>query len=77
MVLRQGLTLVAIGLVIGIAGALALTRLMSRLLFAIEPTDATTFIAVSAVLAIVALLACFLPARRAASVDPLVALRAA
>jgi predicted permease len=77
MVLRQGLTLVAIGLVIGIAGALALTRLMSRLLFAIEPTDAATFIAVSAVLAIVALLACFLPARRAASVDPLVALRAA
>jgi putative ABC transport system permease protein len=48
---------------------------MSRLLFAIEPTDAATFVAVSAVLALVALLACFLPARRAASVDPLVALR--
>ncbi|MGH9314652.1 MAG: FtsX-like permease family protein [Vicinamibacterales bacterium] len=72
MVLRQGLSLVAIGLGLG---ALLLTRLMTRLLYAVEPTDAPTFVAVSAVLLVVGVVACFLPARRAASVDPLVALR--
>jgi ABC-type antimicrobial peptide transport system permease subunit len=76
MVLRQGLQLVAIGLVIGMAGAIFLTRLLSTLLFEVEPTDALTFLAVSTVLVMVAVLACLMPARRAASVDPIVALRA-
>ncbi len=75
MVLRQGLRLVLIGLVIGMAGALALTRVMTTLLFGVEPTDALTFLAVSVVLVAVAALACLVPARRAASVDPMVALR--
>jgi putative ABC transport system permease protein len=76
MVLREGLTLVAIGLVIGMAGALALTQLLQTLLFEVAPTDSFTFLAVSTVLLMVAVLACLLPARRAASVDPMVALRA-
>ena len=75
MVLRQGLQLVLIGLAIGLAGSLVLARLMTTLLFGVEPTDAVTFVAVSAVLVAVAALACFVPARRAASVDPMIALR--
>jgi len=75
MVLRQGLQLVAIGLVIGMAGAILLTRVLSTLLFEVEPTDALTFLVVSTVLLMVAVLACFMPARRAASVDPIQALR--
>jgi predicted permease len=75
MVLRQGLALVAAGLGLGLVGAFLLTRLMARLLYAVEPTDAMTFIGVSAILLAVASLACLVPARRAASVDPLVALR--
>jgi predicted permease len=76
MVLREGLTLVAIGLVIGMAGALALTQVLQTLLFEVRPTDSWTFLAVSTVLLMVAVLACLLPAKRAASVDPMVALRA-
>ena len=76
MVLRQGLQLVAIGLVIGMAGAILLTRLLTTLLFEVEPTDALTYLAVSTVLMMVAVVACLMPARRAASVDPIVALRA-
>jgi predicted permease len=76
MVVRQGLGLVAIGLVLGMAGAILLTRLLTTLLFEVEPTDALTFLAVSTVLVMVAVLACLMPARRAASVDPIVALRA-
>jgi len=72
---REGFVLVLAGIGIGLAGALALTRLMSSLLFGVSPTDAATFAAVPAVLAAVALLACYLPARRAARVDPTVALR--
>ena len=72
---REGFVLVLMGIGIGLAGALALTRLMSSLLFGVSPTDATTFAAVPAVLVAVALLACYLPARRAARVDPTVALR--
>jgi putative ABC transport system permease protein len=75
LVLRQGLTLVLIGLALGMAGAFALTRLMSTLLFAVGPTDPLTWLAVALALAAVAALACFAPARRATSIDPLTALR--
>jgi ABC-type antimicrobial peptide transport system permease subunit len=75
MVVGHGLTLTAIGLAAGIAAAIGLTRLMSSLLFSVTPTDPITFIGVSVVLAGVALGACFVPARRAAKVDPMVALR--
>ena len=75
MVLRQGLRLVLAGLAIGMAGAIVLTRVMTTLLFGVEPTDALTFLAVSMVLVAVAAAACLIPARRAASVDPMVALR--
>ena len=75
MVLRQGITLVLVGLAIGIAGAVVLTRLLTTLLFGVEPTDALTFLTVSMVLVAVAATACVIPARRAASVDPMVALR--
>jgi ABC-type antimicrobial peptide transport system permease subunit len=69
------LTLVLIGLALGVAGAFALTRMMSTLLFAVEPTDPLTWFAVALALALVAALACFVPARRATLIDPLVALR--
>ncbi|MCI0660043.1 MAG: FtsX-like permease family protein, partial [Acidobacteria bacterium] len=75
MVLGQGFKLAATGVVIGLVGAFALTRLMSTLLFEVSVTDPVTFTAVVAILAVVALLACYLPARRAAKVDPMVALR--
>jgi putative ABC transport system permease protein len=75
LVLGQGLGLTAMGLAIGIAGALAVTRLLGSLLFGVTPTDLPTFGAVTGVLLAVALLACYLPARRAASVDPMEALR--
>jgi putative ABC transport system permease protein len=75
MVLRQGLRFVAIGLALGTGGALLLTRLMTTLLFGVEPTDIITFFSVALVLVAVAAIACLIPARRAASVDPLVALR--
>jgi ABC-type antimicrobial peptide transport system permease subunit len=75
LIIRNGLTLTMVGVVIGIAGAVALTRLLRTLLFGVTPTDSLTFITVSAVLILVALLACYLPARRATKVDPLVALR--
>jgi putative ABC transport system permease protein len=75
LVVRGGLALSLIGVMIGIAGALALTRLMRTLLFGVTPTDTATFIAVSLMLLFVALLACYIPARRATKVDPLAALR--
>jgi putative ABC transport system permease protein len=75
LVLRNGMTLVSIGIALGLAGALALTRLMVSLLFGVTPTDAFTIGLVSVVLIFVAFLACFIPARRATKVDPLVALR--
>jgi putative ABC transport system permease protein len=75
LIIRNGLTLVIVGVAIGLAGAFALTRLMTTLLFGVTPTDGLTIGVVSAVLVGVALLACFIPARRATKVDPLVALR--
>ena len=75
LVLKQGMVLAIIGQVIGLAGALALTRLIRALLFGVTPTDVTIFAAVVAVLTTIALLACYLPARRATKVDPLKALR--
>ena len=75
MILRQGLTLVLIGLTIGLAGALALGGLMAGLLFGIEPTDPWTFFGVAVVLAGVAVIACLLPARRATAISPMTALR--
>ena len=75
LVIKQGLKLAALGVVIGLIGAWGLTRLMSALLFAITPTDSVTLVAVVATLGLVALLACYVPARRATKVDPLVALR--
>jgi putative ABC transport system permease protein len=75
MIVRQGLTPVAVGLVFGVAGAVLLTRLLTRLLFAVEPTDPPTFAVVIGVLSVVAVLACLAPARRAAAIDPMQALR--
>jgi ABC-type antimicrobial peptide transport system permease subunit len=76
MVLRQGLVLSAIGVAIGLALALGLTRLMVGLLFGVSPVDPLTFLAVAAGLIGVALVASYLPARRAAGVDPMNVLRA-
>jgi putative ABC transport system permease protein len=75
LVFRNGMVLALIGIAVGLAGAFALTRLMASLLFAVKPTDLTTFAIVSLCLLLTALIACYLPARRAAKVDPLVALR--
>jgi predicted permease len=75
LVLRQGLTLALIGIAIGVAGALALARVTQSLLFGVSPTDPMTYVAVGAVILVVALLACLMPAQRAMRVDPLVAIR--
>jgi putative ABC transport system permease protein len=74
-VVRQGMVLAGIGLVCGLFGALALTRLLKNLLFEVTPTDAPTYAAVSVLLMAAALAACWVPARRAAGIDPQVALR--
>ena len=76
MVVRQGLAPVTLGFGIGIAGALVLTQVLGRLLFAVEPTDPPTYAAVAAVLALAAACACLAPARRAAAIDPMCALKA-
>jgi ABC-type antimicrobial peptide transport system permease subunit len=76
LVLRQALALVAIGLALGTVLALALSRVLATLLFDLSPTDPVTFVTIALVLAVVAIVASWLPARRATRVDPLRALRA-
>ena len=75
MVLRQGMILAGAGTLIGLAGAFAATRLLSSLLLGVGPLDPLTFALVPMLLLVVALLACVIPARRAAKVDPMEALR--
>ncbi|HEY3040833.1 MAG TPA: ABC transporter permease [Pyrinomonadaceae bacterium] len=75
LVVRQGMTLVVVGVVLGLLGAIALTRVMSTLLFDVTAKDPATFVAVATLLTLVAFIACYVPARRATKVDPLVALR--
>jgi putative ABC transport system permease protein len=75
MLLRKTLALVAVGIVVGSVGALVLTRLLAKLLFEVKPGDLPTFVAVALLLTFSALAACYIPARRAMRVDPMVALR--
>jgi len=75
MVLQQGTKLALVGVAIGVGASLALTRLMTHLLFGVSSHDPLTFAAVSSLLILVAALACYIPARRAIRVDPVVALR--
>jgi predicted permease len=75
MVLRQGITLTLIGVAFGVVATFGATRLISSMIFGVSPYDPLTFVAVAAILSIVALLACYIPARRAMKIDPMVALR--
>jgi putative ABC transport system permease protein len=75
LVVSQGMLLVVVGLAIGLVAALGLTRLMESLLFGVTAKDPLTFVAVAGLLAVVAFIACYIPARRATKVDPLTALR--
>jgi ABC-type antimicrobial peptide transport system permease subunit len=75
LVMGQGMQLVLIGAFIGLIGALALTRVLTSVLFNVQPTDPLTFVTVTLSLCVVALLACYIPARRAMKTDPMVALR--
>ena len=75
LVLSRAMALAAIGIGIGVVGAIALTRYLTSMLFGVKPIDVVTFIAVAVVLALVVLVACLVPARRATRIDPLEALR--
>jgi len=76
MTVKQGLKLVAVGMILGLAAAFLLTRALASLLYGISPTDPVTFLGISLVLFAVAILASYIPALRATKVDPIVALRA-
>ena len=75
MVLKQGMLLVFIGIAVGLTASWLLTRLMTKLLYKTSATDTVTFLSIAVLLIVVALLACYIPARRATKVDPLDALR--
>jgi len=75
LVVRHGMLLTLVGVLVGVAGALGLTRVMASLLFGVTAKDPLTFVAVAGLLSAVAFIACFVPALRATKVDPLVALR--
>ncbi|MGD8602843.1 MAG: FtsX-like permease family protein [Gemmatimonadota bacterium] len=75
LVLREGLRVVAVGIGLGVVAALLLSRVLTSFLYGVEPTDATTLLTVASLFAVVALVACWLPARRALRVDPASALR--
>jgi len=75
LVLGQGLAAIAIGLAVGVVGSIAVLRLLRAFLFGVGPADPITFAAVAGLMAVVALIACYLPARQAARVDPLIAFR--
>jgi predicted permease len=75
MVLKDGARMTLAGILIGLVGALALTRLMATMLYGVRPTDPLTFVSIAAMLGAIAMLACYLPARRAMKVDPMEALR--
>jgi putative ABC transport system permease protein len=75
LVMRQGARIMIIGVVLGVAGALALSRVMANFVFGVQPRDPVTFVFVTAFVALIALLASFIPARRATKVNPMVALR--
>jgi putative ABC transport system permease protein len=75
LIIGQGLRLVLLGVAIGLGGALLLSRLLTRFLYGVAPSDPATFVAVPAILLLVGVLACYIPARRAMKVDPMVALR--
>jgi len=75
LVLKHGMALAVTGIVLGLVGSYGLTRLMTTLLFEVKPTDKLTYVSVSVGLILIALIACYIPARRATKIDPLVALK--
>jgi putative ABC transport system permease protein len=75
MMFRQALAIIGVGLVIGLGGAVAVSRFFRSTLFAVPPTDSPTYVAVSLLLLLAAILACFIPTRRAIAVDPTISLK--
>jgi putative ABC transport system permease protein len=75
LILRQGMMLAGSGLILGLAVVFVLARFLTSMLYGVSPSDPVTFVGVSFLLAMVALLACYLPARRAARIDPMIAIR--